>query len=242
MDGQRFRKRLEAMSLLNCKMGGDDPIFETLGDKMSSVVTLVRYHLEDASLLSMCKMTLGYSGYLEYFKSRMAAAASGKGRDGWLEKTPLHFYKLDALVDSFPDACFICVIRDPLATLASIRHRSMNYDKRFFGGQYDISYGIKLWNDSVRHITCHLHRANVLLVKYEDFAHEHEQELSKVSAMLGRSIVKPRAEPMRIVERKEEWKSGLSTELSIRQSKAEQVFTREEMDEIKRMTSNSFYK
>ncbi|MDP6839545.1 MAG: sulfotransferase, partial [Planctomycetota bacterium] len=56
-----------------------------------------------------------------FFEAYCRMEAEGTGSSGWGEKTPRHVYRIAEMVEAFPDARFVCVVRDPRAVVASYK-------------------------------------------------------------------------------------------------------------------------
>jgi hypothetical protein len=52
----------------------------------------------------------------------------GCGGHGWGEKTPRHVFLIDEILEAYPDAAIVCMIRDPRAVVASFKdwHKNNN--------------------------------------------------------------------------------------------------------------------
>lgn len=108
------------------------------------------------------------------------AEATGKHR--WGDKRPMYARYLEAIFTLFPDAQFINVIRDPRASLASMRTLG------WFNS--DIVPGLDVYQRSVRAVAPwrgHLHRDQLLDVRYEDLVTDPSLELARVAAFLDLS-------------------------------------------------------
>jgi hypothetical protein len=55
------------------------------------------------------------------FEAYCKLSASRSGAKIWGEKTPRHIFRINDIVEKFPDARFICMVRDPRAVVASYR-------------------------------------------------------------------------------------------------------------------------
>ncbi|MEI4233982.1 sulfotransferase family protein [Roseovarius sp. D22-M7] len=55
------------------------------------------------------------------FEAYCKLSASRSGAEIWGEKTPRHIFRINDIVQRFPEARFICMIRDPRAVVASYR-------------------------------------------------------------------------------------------------------------------------
>jgi Sulfotransferase family len=105
------------------------------------------------------------------------AEATGKRR--WGDKRPMYARYLDAIFSSFPDAQYINCVRDPRASIASMRTV----------GWYDGAAvpGLDLWNRSVRAVDpwrSTLHPDQFMDLRYEDFVSDPETSLKEVASFL----------------------------------------------------------
>jgi hypothetical protein len=93
--------------------------------------------------------------------------ARAQGLDGWIEKTPLHFYHLGLVRLAEPVPCIVFVVRNGPDVVASIVDRARTYPERF--GHQGIDYAIALWNDAVRVAVRESTNRSAICVRYEDF-------------------------------------------------------------------------
>ena len=56
-----------------------------------------------------------------YFEALCVLRARLRSRPRWGEKTPRHVYRIDELLEAFPDGKVVCLVRDPRAVVASYR-------------------------------------------------------------------------------------------------------------------------
>jgi Sulfotransferase family len=108
------------------------------------------------------------------------AQATGKRR--WGDKRPMYARYLDGVFSLFPDAQFVNVIRDPRASVASMR--KLNW----FGGA--IGPGLDLWERSVRAVDPWrdvLHSDQFTDVRYEDLVADPTTLLTGLAQFLGLS-------------------------------------------------------
>jgi hypothetical protein len=83
----------------------------------------------DAGELRALAAELGGTGDA-YFEALCRLRAQLHGREHWGEKTPRHVYRIDALLQAFPDAKVVCLVRDPRAVVASYRDWHGAADRR----------------------------------------------------------------------------------------------------------------
>ena len=102
-----------------------------------------------------------------------------RGKEIWVEKTPCHTLHWRYLVDHFPDAKFVAIIRDPRPSAASL------IKARF--GSSAISAATRQWvrycdamDDLRRTAPRRLH-----VLRYEDLVHEPRMTLTKICRFLG---------------------------------------------------------
>ncbi|HEY7018683.1 MAG TPA: sulfotransferase [Gaiellaceae bacterium] len=75
--------------------------------------------IDGAELRSLAD-ELGGSGDA-YFEALCRLRATLHGRERWGEKTPRHVYRIDAVLEAFPEAKVVCLVRDPRAVVASYK-------------------------------------------------------------------------------------------------------------------------
>ena len=55
-----------------------------------------------------------------YFEALMTHCAEVRGKTRWGDKSPAHVYEVGALLDAFPDARVVHIVRDPVAVVRSL--------------------------------------------------------------------------------------------------------------------------
>ncbi len=109
--------------------------------------------------------------------------AQGEGKRRWGEKTPYYVLHMPLLLEMFPGAKFIHVIRDGRDVLLSLFGRQDDF------GVYNTYYGAKYWEHYVA-TGQHLGRARLtpkqyLEVRYEDLVTAPEPVLRRILWFLG---------------------------------------------------------
>jgi hypothetical protein len=56
-----------------------------------------------------------------YFEAFCLLRARSKGKEHWAEKTPRHVFRIAEMLEAFPSAKIVCLVRDPRAVVASYR-------------------------------------------------------------------------------------------------------------------------
>lgn len=109
---------------------------------------------------------------------QMFADAHDKPR--WGDKRPSYARYLDAVFAMFPDAQYINVVRDPRATVASMRKLG------WFDG--NIAHGTEMWERSIRSVESwrkRLAQDQFLDVRYEDLVSDPAAVLERIVLFLG---------------------------------------------------------
>ena len=121
----------------------------------------------------------------------------------FLEKTPRHVFFYQEIMKYYPDARFVCLIREPKNIISSQITKTTNPEK-------SIARISLLYNKIARSILELRENDNVLLTRYEDLTNEPEQTTSSVFEFLNLpydpSLVNNVAAPPGIVLPHETWK------------------------------------
>jgi Sulfotransferase family len=136
-----------------------------------------------------------------YFEALCRLRARRHGRPHWAEKTPRHVYRIDALLEAFPDAKVVCVVRDPRAVIASYRdwhgagkrrgvdeHAELAADRRRSQRSYNIVLQCLLWRGVVQasHDAALKHGPDrVRIQRFEELAERPEEEVRALCGWLG---------------------------------------------------------
>lgn len=103
----------------------------------------------------------------------MYSAAQGASR--WGDKRPKYVQHTSAMYDMFPDMCFIEIVRDPRACVASMKKLG------WFGGA--AAGGLELWNHSVTRGLRAQERygpRRLMTIRYEDLVQDPEPVLTRI--------------------------------------------------------------
>jgi len=105
--------------------------------------------------------------------NRMAVAA---GKNKWVEKTPRHIHAIDILLQLFPDAHILIVMRDGRDVACSIKARLNDFEK-----------GVLRWVDDNKAAQPFLVYQNTHLVRYEDIIEDFVGTISHALSFVGES-------------------------------------------------------
>ena len=118
-----------------------------------------------------------------------------KGGARFLEKTPEHALELNYLLDHFPSADIVFVVRDPRDGLRSARN-FLGYwatlpDEDRTGGY------IATWKECVEAYRRHAGNAAVKLIRYEDFCRKPHETLRRITGAIGLTVQEHQLDPTR---------------------------------------------
>lgn len=110
------------------------------------------------------------------FMTLLQSYANSLGKMRWGEKTPMHERHLDLLLDWFPQAKIVYLLRDPRAVIASLL-------KVPWATRTVEQYAVR-WHASVQNIGRRSTDARVQVVKYENLVQSPELELLQLCSFL----------------------------------------------------------
>jgi hypothetical protein len=136
-----------------------------------------------------------------YFEALCEIRARRHDRERWGEKTPRHVYRIDELLEAFPQAKVVCLVRDPRAVVASYRDwhgaaerrgvtepPELQADRRRTRRSYNVVLMSLLWRGVVRASCAGLERhgpERVRIQRFERLADEPEAEVRDLCTWLG---------------------------------------------------------
>lgn len=158
------------------------------------------------------------------------------GKDLWVEKTPMHIFRLWLILRYVPDVHIIHIIRDGRDVVASICDRAQKFEGQF-PGQEDPSFGIDRWNRSLKVSSKYLGRPEHTFVLYEQFVQDPEREMRRVCRDLGisydtRMAVGSEEVAEDLIPDHRPWIRGAKKPPKVKDSKFERLFTSEQQQEI----------
>lgn len=223
--------RLEAFFNFSSKRRGYNLISTGVLNKVYLFLKFFLSELYLQGVFGFFSSVFSRRGDIVFFLRSMDKNSIRSRSNGWVEKTPMHFYCIDEIVDRIPSAKIIFVLRDPVDTIASIIDRSIRYPDRGFEHQLCPSYGVKIWNDSVKACKKYIDRSNVLVITYGGFCENLSESVSDLSSFVGlnKSAIKKKYQ---LASDDEVWKSGLSSDVKVSQSKREAVLSAEQITYI----------
>lgn len=165
-------------------------------------------------------------GISEYniFESILNYAAKSSGHEFWVEKTPLHLMRSKEILENYPDAEIIFVLRNGLDVCASIRDRAIKYDE--FCHQHDINFAINLWNNSISVAEKMKDNPRFHVLDFNKFTENPNAILDEVFY----DVPKRRKELLiKITNSNEKWKENINGKVQKQPSKVESLLSKEEI-------------
>lgn len=144
-----------------------------------------RFGLPEAEVRGLARRSRSQAEFVDEFFKRYCAK-TGKAR--WAEKTPRNVHHLNFILEHFPEARFIHMIRDGRDTVCSLRthprHKVVNGELVKLNTWHPLEECIQRW---VEDVTAGLHYRRdprYLEVRYEELIAEPRQTLKRVFAFL----------------------------------------------------------
>ena len=112
----------------------------------------------------------------DWFVRSFNAATRQAGKARWVEKTPRHIHHIGAIVQRFPEAKVVLLMRDGRDVVCSLRDRSGDFDA-----------AAQRWLDDNAAAEPFLDHPAVLVLKYEDLIGGREVQLRRLMRFVGES-------------------------------------------------------
>lgn len=179
--------------------------------------------------------------YLDVLDHQALAAET----DIWVEKTPMHVYRLRLIQQYVPKVHLVHMIRDGRDVVASICHRARKYEDRF-SDQRDPSFGIQRWNRSLKESAPYLGEPGHTFVLYEQFVRDPERSLRTLCRDLGISYEARMAQGTEeaastVVPDEKGWIQGAKDPPEASESKFQKLFSPAERKEIEKQLNLKLY-
>lgn len=111
------------------------------------------------------------------FSNLLKQYAKKTNKSRWGEKTPVHYAHIYRLLNWYPNARIIYMVRDPRAVAASMQ-------KVPWGGNRIIAYALR-WKDSIEHLEKWREDSRVKYVKYEQLVSNSSATLDNICQFIG---------------------------------------------------------
>jgi protein-tyrosine sulfotransferase len=147
------------------------------------------FEMEEAALRAMLAASRSQGAFIDAFASRYRGA---RERRRWAEKTPLNVRHIDWILERFPEARFIHVIRDGRDVVCSMRQHP---DRRWVDGAWvkvhrplSLDQYARRWVLDTEAGMAHRGDPRYLEVRYEDLVQDPAGVLEELLQRLGESF------------------------------------------------------
>jgi hypothetical protein len=135
-----------------------------------------------------------------YFEAFCRLRAQANGRSGWGEKTPRHALRIPEMLEAFPSAQIVCLIRDPRAVVASYRDWTVRAalspdvetpfasDRRRARRSYHVVLASLMWRSATQACVTACKRYGpdrIRLQSYEQFLQQPEKSTRELCEWVG---------------------------------------------------------
>lgn len=118
------------------------------------------------------------------YQTVLAAWARSHGKTRWGEKTPANLFYADYILEMFPDAHFVYVVRDPRAGVASMQRVDFFPDDVVFNALSRYKH----WRAGHRYLETAVPPSQRLTIRYEDLVRDPEATVRRMCSFLDESF------------------------------------------------------
>ena len=159
--------------------------------------------------------------FCHQFQNNFDCLSLKNGAEGWLEKSPLHFRRINLIRKNIKNPKFVFIIRDPLSTINSLRRRSKKFEKFHY---QTVDYCIRLVNQSLNTAYKFKNDEDVKIIRYENLVTDTNLELEDLRDFINLPIEKNKRQ-IKLIKEKEGWKKErpLNTIFDLSKQKTESL-------------------
>jgi hypothetical protein len=114
------------------------------------------------------------------YQTVLEAWANHHGKARWGEKTPANLFYVDYMLEMFPDARFIYVVRDPRAGVASMQRVSFFPDDVVFNALNRYKH----WRAGHRYLNASVPPTQRMTIRYEDLVQAPDETVCRICTFL----------------------------------------------------------
>lgn len=183
--------------------------------------------------------------YVNWYVGVLDRVAAEEGKDLWVEKTPMHIFRLRLIQDYVPKNHVIHMVRDGRDVVASMCHRAKKYEGQF-PGQENPLFGIQRWNRALRISAKYLGQPGHTFVAYEKFVRDPGAEMQRVCKDMNIDYEPEMATgsdqvAKNIIPDRRGWIKGAKNPPEVKNSKFERLFTGQQQKKITQALDLSIY-
>lgn len=155
-----------------------------------------KIEIDEADLLTLSSKKAIFEFIIEGYNKN--------NKDTFLEKTPRHIFHYSEIMHHYPDARFICMIREPRNTVSSILQMRPEINK-------SVTRVAFLYKKIANRILKISRNKNVFVVRYEDLVNNSQKTLYNICGYLqlpyNSRLIEDVAAPPEIISSHEKWKA-----------------------------------
>ena len=148
--------------------------------------------------------------YVNSFIKALDTLTLEQGKTYWLEKTPEHLRRINAIEKLVEEPKFIHIVRNGVSVVASLYEMTQKYPD-VWGKPRELSQYVSRWHKDILITSSHLHKPNHLLVRYESLLSDPNVVLNEICRFLEISCEPSMLEnrvnvASKLIRQREHWK------------------------------------
>lgn len=166
-------------------------IIEILKTRSNSKSDFIRqFEISEENLITIRELVLKRHEQTPYkwynlLNETLTLAAESVGKVRWADKTPQNFYHYNMLAESYPDAKFIFLLRNPIQILSSYKFaKGEGHNHRRYN---PIVYSY-YWRTAIRYYLKLRDSNNVIMIKYEELVGDTKGACELLNSFLDTNI------------------------------------------------------
>jgi len=157
--------------------------------------------------------------YVTSFIKALDTVTLQQQKSYWLEKTPEHLRRINAIEKLVDGAKFIHIVRNGVDVVASLYEMTQKYP-HIWGHPRSLDRYVKRWESDVLISSHHLHKPNHLLVRYESLLADPLLTLGEICEFIGvaceASMLQNRVNvTSNLIRKREHWKQLVNENLQL---------------------------
>ena len=156
--------------------------------------------------------------YIEAFIKVLDIVTLDEHKNYWLEKTPEHLRRINAIEKTVEGAKFIHILRNGIDVVASLSEMTQKYPE-IWGETRELKKYIIRWENDILISSCHLHKSNHFVVRYENLVANPSEVLAETCNFLGvsfeQSMLQKRNSVLSsLIRKRERWKQPVKENIN----------------------------
>jgi len=182
---------------------------------------------------------LFYKNMVNKFVNILDEITIEKGKDIWLEKTPIHLHHIKNIEKYVKNSKFIHIIRNGEDVVASLYKVTQEYPEEW-GGKRSIKRCINRWNKDIKITYKYRNNKKHIIIDYENFVDNHKEIGKKIFKFIGldykeKYFKNSENDGRDLVLKEEKWKKNISNNIKKPENrKFDKFFTEKEKKYIRK--------